>query len=154
MLLWDSKWRLNQQRLSSLDRDKLLKIAIASIENVVESGIKIDGTIAYEFRDAFDSVKRGMPYDCDKLEELIQGENGPGVYDLSMAVINLSHNLEAIDKDTVLESLSYCYQAILDREILSELERNMTESDINVLEAGNANCVGCIQKQLDLLEVP
>jgi hypothetical protein len=154
MLLWDSKWKPHQQRVSSLDGDKLFKIAILSIEDVVESGIVMDGEIKSEFGVAFDALKRGTFYPCENLEKLIQEESGPGVYDLSMAVINLSHNIKKIDKDLVLESLSFCYKAILDREILAKLERNMTENEVNELEAKNASCVECIQKQIALLEMP
>lgn len=152
MLLWDSKWKINQARLSPLGREQLLKLSIASIESVVQSGIEMDDEIETEFGRAFNALKQRRSYPCEGLEEMIQGESGPGVYDLSMAVINLSRNFDAIDKDVTLESLSYCYQAILDREILSQLEQNMTESEVNVLEARNASCVGCIDKQLDLLE--
>ena len=152
MLLWDVEWKPHQKRLSVLDRGQLVRLAVTSITKVSELGIEMEEPIRHEFSNAFEALRSGDSYSCDELEELIQQEVQPGVYDLSMAVVTLVRNMESIDDGIVLEALSYCYQAVLDREILSELDRNMTESEVNILEAKNENCKDCIRSQLELLE--
>jgi hypothetical protein len=153
MLIWDLKWKSHQQQLSNLNRIRLKRLALASIEWVVDLGITMVDPIKEEFSNAFLALKSGMHYSCDDLETLIQDVVQPGVYDISMAVVTLSQNLDSIDEKVVFDALSYCYQAVLDREILTKLERETMEDDVNKLELENASCMECIQKQLELLDL-
>jgi hypothetical protein len=90
--------------------------------------------------------------DLGSLESELGDDLPPGVYDLVMAVVMLRDcSTSECDSEKVLECLSYCYQSVLDVEILSQLKRNMPESEMNVLEEQSPRCTRCIDGQLKLL---
>lgn len=157
MLLWDIRWKAFESKVGELDAQRLLLLGVTSIDQVIafqgnDFMMQLPCSIRVEVERTLANAHSGLGNNCDLIEEQCQGELSPGVYDLVMAIVTLSRSLDAgIDSKQVLETLSYCYQSILDQEIISKLAHSLTESELNELEQVNLNCLKCIESQIETL---
>jgi hypothetical protein len=157
MLVWDKRWKEHEQLMADLSDAQRLNLALGCIDqSIALLGSSVDAAPSNLRGDLENAlvhfwVSNEAP-PLESLEENLEDSTPPGFYDLIMAVMALqSSSASECDPNTVLESLSYCYQSVLDVEILSCLERSMTEGEVNELEEKNELCMRCIDSQLKLL---
>ena len=87
-------------------------------------------------------------------EALLEREEnlGVGEYDLIMAIVT---SLDIGDSEPnplkCLEAMSYAYQVVLNRRILSSLDGEHTEMKVSVLERSDFVCIAAIERQLNML---
>jgi hypothetical protein len=158
MLFWDKRWKEHEQLVADLNDAQRLNLTLGCIDQSIELiGLSVNEAPIGLRRDLEEALVQfwssSEAPSLEALDEHLEAEIPSGFYDLIMAVMTLQDSSASeCDPDTVLECLSYCYQSILDIEILSCLERNMTEGEVNELEKNNELCIRCIDDQLKLLE--
>ncbi len=87
----------------------------------------------------------------DRVENYVD-HKGIGVYDIIMSLLNAFNTFDQnMDKDDVLESLSYAYQAVLYQQILSKLTKPVTETEVRKSERQNPICLEVISSQISML---
>ena len=75
----------------------------------------------------------------------------PGVYDILMTVQILLRSTRDLSAEDLLEVISHNYQSILDREIISKLEKDKLESEVRLMEENNVVCLEVIEEQISHL---
>jgi len=151
--------------LALFDQPQRLAIAAGCIWNIHDTAKKIlraSSSDAIQFFDAAMGLIRPAgdvaaisPTEAKSLLESTSKwlpETGVGVFDASMCVIMILQRAgSALTGSDVYEILSYAYQVVLYSEILSKLERDVTEDEVREMEAANPNCIACINEQIQLI---
>jgi len=79
-------------------------------------------------------------------------ETGAGVHDVSMSVaLVLQRAGKTLSDSNVFEIMSYSYQVVLYSEILSKLQREVTETEVREMELASPSCMACIAEQIRLV---
>ena len=160
MLFWDIKWKDFEDDISGLELSQRTNIALASLENVLIKGIeyfkfslnKEQKKLIIKSLDILWGKGTQDPDVAEKIKEQLEMDHKPGVYDLMTAILVLLNSFKKLNADDTLDVLSYIYQSVLDREIISQLEKDTLESEIQVKERNNPVCLQVIDDQLRFLE--
>jgi len=162
MLYWDMKWNSFEGEFSDLEVSQRLNVALACLESVLVKDVgyfylsltedqKILINTALDILWGNNSTEdKGVI--AEKLSEQTELDNKPGFYDLLMGVLLLLNADDGLTADDTLEVMSYIYQSILDREIISQLIRDTLESEVQVMERNNQRCLCVVDEQIQYLK--
>jgi len=161
MLFWDIRWKEFEDDICNLNLNQRLNITLASLESVLinnEEHFKLSINeeqkknigLALDILWGKGTKEKGVV--VDKLDEYTCLDNESGVNDVLMAILFLLNAEFELTADDTLEVLSYIYQAVLDMEIISLLESETLESEVQTMEENNRKCLEVIDEQLGFLK--
>ena len=162
MLLWDKQLRPWIPVIAKLDQAQRFTLAMACIDDVREVfDCAVRPLASPEAKRFFASafallsdigMSSQLPRAASQLlvaEASWMDSAPPGVWDMGMALLCLMKRGGGyLSADDVTEILSASYQVLLQVEVLSKLDEEVTESEVARLEEGNEACVACITAQL------
>jgi len=174
MLVWDYEWRGHEHKIDQLSFRQKVDLCLACIDDSLQLlGEHFCRQLVDEFGDALRSAWEGFwSINCSVGDDIASltphiealecrigamensGSEMPGFYDTIMGVAELIRGLETgMPRRMTVDCTSYAYQAVLDVEVLSTLDRSIGEEEERELERANSKCMTCIQHQLEFLKL-
>ncbi|KRB84892.1 hypothetical protein [Duganella sp. Root198D2] len=159
MLHWDIVWKEHEHELEKFNSKQRVGLALVCLEDVLnEYGSyferALDGNQQYLVESSLKGLKSGasdLETYSKELNEFVDGPLPTGVWDVFMGLLHLINNCNFFNKNDALEVMSFAYQAVLNIEILSKLDKEIRENEVRIIESGNQACVRTLNKQLDFL---
>ena len=160
MLYWDVRWKEFEDEILELRPGQRLNIALGGLESIVMRNVEyfriyLSSAQRELINRALDSLWNGEANEREVLIAQLEPQNDldavPGVYDILMTVQILLRSTRDLSAEDLLEVLSHNYQSILDREIISKLEKDKLESEVRLMEENNVVCLEVIEEQISHL---
>ena len=165
MLLWDSKLQPHKSRLRTLDQIQRLTVArnaITCVRPIIFEVLEGGPSEAMRFFHSSMALIRPAAQVGDirvqSANALLNdssrwvGATAAGVRDAVMCTAVLLQKAGGeLSENDVYNIMSYSYQVILYKEVLSCLKEEMTEAEVNQLETANFRCIACITAQIELI---
>ena len=163
MLLWDKKMEPARSTLAKLSQPQRLQLALACINDVQDALGRVFAGVAPEAQRKFFRSALALVSDVAEVSELPREAAGkllesasawlpdapPGVWDMAGAMVAILQRAGGLLSDEdVWGIMSYAYQVVLHAQVLMELEREVTETEVQQMEAESPRCMTCISTQL------
>ena len=175
MLVWDERWTSERDRLKELSPPALLRFAVACVDrsawrlwkDFMHSSAAIDLPKASDTLDLLWSMpttpnrttkdELKIKAHLDMIEAMI-----PGDRDHNIKVIGWADLLNAVvfallcaknenAPDNAFGAAAYSYQAVFEKEVTSQLDREMLEEEVATIERANIVCMDDLDYQIGLL---
>lgn len=162
MFYWDQVWREHEAVLEGLSSSQRKNLVFQCLQDVwMEYKDDFNLVLSDGQKQLIASVVEGVASGNTAKHKsyliALDAELGqslaPGVCDLFMGFVQLIESFDMMSSDDALEAMSFAYQVVLDKEVLSNLEKETLEAEVRQLEVGNKACLRTINRQLELMSL-